>query len=314
MGDPPPGNAREVTHVAGLYGDTAGLMTGVLDFIGEGLDLDEAVQVVAPALRISDLRARMDGLGQRVNWVDMTGAGTNPALIIPVMHAFASSQAAPTARCVVEPGWDTRTAAEQRELIRHEALINLAFAGMPVTVLCPYDTTLREPGILACAERTHPVLIRDGQAGPSSGYSAAAGLPAECDEPLDRPPLDAARLPYRAGLAAVRAFAAEHASAAGLTAGRTGDLVIAVSELAANTFRYTSTGGILTVWAAAGELICQVEDTGHITDPLAGRRRPPPDTGGGNGLRIVHQVCDLVELRTGPDGTIIRVHMGLDSR
>ncbi len=31
------GSTREVTHVAGLYGDTAGLMTGVLGFIGEGL-------------------------------------------------------------------------------------------------------------------------------------------------------------------------------------------------------------------------------------------------------------------------------------
>lgn len=314
MGDPVPGNAREVTHVAGLYGDTAGLMTGVLEFIGEGLDRDEAVQVVAPAPRISDLRERLDGRGQRVSWADMTGAGTNPALIIPAMHAFASTQAAPVARCVVELGWDARTAAEQRELIRHEALINLAFTEIPVTVLCPYDTTRLEPGILAYAERTHPALIRDGETGPSSAYHAAAGLPAECDGPLDQPPPDATRLAYRAELAAVRTFAAACASAAGLMPDRIGDLVIAVSELAANTFRYTSAGGMLTVWTQAGELICQVQDTGHITDPLAGRRRPPPDTGGGQGLWIVHQVCDLVEFRTGPDGTVIRVHMRLGSR
>lgn len=314
MGDPPGESAGEVTHVAGLYGDTAGLLTGVLDFIGEGLDRDEAVQVVAPAPRISDLRDRLDGRGQRVSWADMTGVGTNPALIIPAMHAFASAQAAPVARCVVEPGWDARTAAEQCELLRHEALINLAFTGVPVTVLCPYDTTRLEPGILAYAERTHPALIRDGQAGPSSAYRAAAGLPAECDGPLDPPPPDAVRLAYRAELAAVRSFAAACASAAGLMPDRIGDLVIAVSELAANTFRYTSAGGILTVWAAAGELICQLEDTGHITDPLAGRRRPPPGTGGGQGLWVVHQVCDLVELRTGPDGTVTRVHMRLGSR
>ncbi len=137
----------------------------------------------------------------------MTGAGTNPALIIPAMHAFASAQAAPVARCVVELGWDAQTAAEQRELIRHEALINLAFTEMPVTVLRPYDATRLEPGILAYAERTHPALIRDGETGPSSAYRAAAGLPAECDGPLDQPPPDAARLAYRAELAAVRTFA-----------------------------------------------------------------------------------------------------------
>ena len=313
MGDTAAGSAREVAHVAGLYGDTAELMTGVLGFIGAGLDRDEAVQVVAPAPRISDLRDRLDGRGQRVSWADMTGAGTNPALIIPAMHDFASAQAAPVARCVVEPDWDGRTAAEQRELIRHEALINLAFTEMPVTVLCPYDATRLEPGILAYAERTHPAVIRDGETRPSSAYRAAAGLP-ECDEPLDPPPPDAARLAYRAELAAVRAFAAGCARAAGLMRDRIGDLVLAVGELAANTFRHTSGGGVLTAWTQAGELICQVQDTGHITDPLAGRRRPPPGTDRGEGLWIVHQVCDLAELRTGPDGTVIRVHMRLGSR
>ena len=44
-------------------------------------------------------------------------------------------------------------------------------------------------------------------------------------------------------------------------------------------------------------------------DPLVGRRRPAEATG--LGLWVVHQVCDLVELRTGPAGTTIRTHMRL---
>ena len=312
IGDPVPGGARGATHLAGLYGGSAALVRGVLAFIGEGLDQDEAVQVVAPSPTISDLRDRLDGRGQRVSWAGMTGAGTNPALIIPAMHAFAT-HAAPAARCVVDLGWDARSAAERCELFRHEALVNLAFTGLAVTVLCPYDTALLEPGILASAERTHQSLTRDGETGPSPAYRAAAGLPAECDGPLGAPPPGAARLSYRAELAAVRTFAAARARAAGLLPGQAGDLVIAVSELAANTYRYTSAGGLLTIWAQAGELICQVEDAGHISDPLAGRRRPPPGAGG-HGLPIVHQLCDLVELRTGPDGTVIRMHMRLPAR
>ena len=313
MGDPVPGGARTVIHRAGVYGGTAALVGGVLGFIGEGLDRDEAVQVVAPAARMSDLRDRLDGRGRRVSWEDMTGAGVNPALIIPAMHAFAGTGSAPAARCVVELGWDSRTAPEQCELIRHESLVNLAFTGMAVTVLCPYDATRLDPGILASAERTHPALSRDGVTGPSPAYRAADGLPGECDGPLAPPPPDAARLAYRAELAAVRAFAAARARAAGLQPGRAGDLVIAVSELAGNTYRYTSASGLLTMWTQAGELICQVEDAGHISDPLAGRRRPPPGAGG-HGLRIVHQLCDLVELRTRPGGTVIRMHMRLPSR
>jgi hypothetical protein len=34
--------------------------------------------------------------------------------------------------------------------------------------------------------------------------------------------------------------------------------------------------------------------------------------GGGRGLWVVHQVCDLAQIRSGPAGTTIRVHMRLD--
>ena len=58
-------------------------------------------------------------------------------------------------------------------------------------------------------------------------------------QPLPRPPGRAAALTYRDDLAHVRAFAAAQARRAGLPAGRARDLVIAVSELAANTWRHT---------------------------------------------------------------------------
>jgi hypothetical protein len=82
-----------------------------------------------------------------------------------------------------------------------------------------------------------------------------------------------------------------------------------VSELTANTYRHSSADGLLSIWAAAGEVICQIEDSGHITDPLVGRHHPAPDAGGGHGMWVIHQVCDLVELRTGTAGTVIRLHM-----
>ncbi len=84
-----------------------------------------------------------------------------------------------------------------------------------------------------------------------------------------------------------------------------------MGELAANTFRHTDRGGVLAIWATGDELICQVQDSGHITDPLAGRRRPLADGGGGHGLWLVHQVCDLVEFRSDRGGTTTRMHMRL---
>lgn len=128
------------------------------------------------------------------------------------------------------------------------------------------------------------------------------------------PPADAAVHRYRADLGRVRSFAAGWAARAGLPPHRVGDLVIAVGELAANTLAHTNEPGRLTLWATRGEVICQVDDTGEITDPLAGKRCPDPgDLGGGRGLWVVHQLSDLVEIRSGPAGTTIRVHFQLSA-
>jgi hypothetical protein len=86
---------------------------------------------------------------------------------------------------------------------------------------------------------------------------------------------------------------------------------VAVSELAANTLNHTAAGGTLRCWQARNEVLCQIDDRGWITDPLAGRRLPPVDGQGGMGLWVVNQLCDLVELRTGEHGTVIRLHMRL---
>jgi anti-sigma regulatory factor (Ser/Thr protein kinase) len=44
-----------------------------------------------------------------------------------------------------------------------------------------------------------------------------------------------------------------------------------------------------------------------VADPLAGRLTPAHDQEGGRGLYLVHQLCDLVQLRSSPSGTTVRV-------
>ena len=117
---------------------------------------------------------------------------------------------------------------------------------------------------------------------------------------------------YRTDLSQVRALVLQHAREAGLTEARANDLVLAVSEVAANTLRHTQSEGTLTIWRQAGEVVCEIQDEGTITDPLAGQRRPGPDATGGHGLWLVYQVCDLVELRSDGTGTVIRMHMALE--
>jgi anti-sigma regulatory factor (Ser/Thr protein kinase) len=303
--------APQLEHAAVFYRGTDEYLDAVLGFVAGGMERTEPVFVAVPGPKVGLLREHLAGRAARVSFADMTEMGANPAWIIPQVAAFADAHRGRAIRYVGEPAWETRTAAELCEATRHEALINLAFAGTATSMLCPYDRARLPPGVIDGAERTHPVLITGGRPRPSRSYPGAGLFPAGYDQPLPGPPGGAAALAYREDLAHVRAFAATQARRAGLPADRARDLVIAVSELAANTWRHTDAGGTLHIWAADGEVLCQVHDSGHISDPLAGRRRPIPEAGRGHGLWVVNQLCDLAELRTGSTGTTIRLHIRL---
>jgi anti-sigma regulatory factor (Ser/Thr protein kinase) len=129
--------------------------------------------------------------------------------------------------------------------------------------------------------------------------------------PLPPPPSGAMSYRYTTDLAAVRAVVYRYARQAGLPESRAIDLVLAVSEVAANTVRHAKSPGSLKIWYDTDEIVCQIQDEGVITDPLAGRRRPSLEAMGGHGLWIVNQVCDEVEMRSDDTGTTIRLHMDL---
>jgi len=237
-------------------------------------------------------------------FADMAELGRNPARIIPEVRSFADKHLGRRVRFVGEPVWPGRTPAESCEAARHEALINLAFAGVPATILCPYDASGLAGSVLAGARRTH----REPAASGATALSWRDNLPPACDRPLSPPRPGAEALAYDADLAPVRRLVERHARRAGLGPERTVDLVLAANEVAANTISHTDGGGVIHVWHTGDEVLCQVRDAGQITDPLAGRVRRGPDDRG-HGLWLVNKVCDLVELRTGPGGTTVRMHM-----
>jgi anti-sigma regulatory factor (Ser/Thr protein kinase) len=121
----------------------------------------------------------------------------------------------------------------------------------------------------------------------------------------------AVSLTFTTDLAAVRAVVCRYATEAGLSEIRAIDLMIAVSEVAANTMQHARTTGTLDIWHDSDEIICQVTDTGYIADPLAGARMPRPGAAAGYGLWMVSRVCDRVDLQSDETGTTIRMHMNL---
>jgi hypothetical protein len=61
----------------------------------------------------------------------------------------------------------------------------------------------------------------------------------------------------------------------------------------------------------SGALTCEIRDIGRFNQPLVDRERPNADLAGPRGLWLANQLCDLVQIRTFPNGTAIRLHMWL---
>ena len=308
-----PATAGSFRHVGFFYRAAKEYATTVAAFLGDGVAAGEPTFVAVPEGRLSLIADALGADARRVEFADMTEMGRNPGRIIPRVQAFVDLHAGQHVRYVGEPIWTSRSQAELREATRHEALVNLAFAGVDAEILCPYDTTRLGQAVIAEARQTHPLLLSGGGARTSAEYAGPFGLPSSCGTPLSARPDTAMIHTYRRDLSQVRALVLKSAREAGLPDERAGDLVLAVSEVAANTLRHTPSSGTLAIWHDPHEIVCEIRDDGVITDPLAGRRRPAPNALGGHGLWLVHQVCDLVELRSDNTGTTVRMHMAIRS-
>jgi anti-sigma regulatory factor (Ser/Thr protein kinase) len=244
-----------------------------------------------------------------IDVADMAELGRNPARIAAVLRAFCDANPGRPVRVVTESIWPGRSRGEVCEAVRLEALIEQVLAGLWADVLCPYDAARLPQSVLADARRAHRWQSSGNEAMPNAQYEGSGAIPPWCQVPLPSPPPDAEVVEYRSDLRPVRAMVTTAGERAGLGTARVTDLMIAVSEVAANTLRHTGGGGVALAWRADGEVLCQVTDTGHIADPLAGLHRPPPGEPGGQGLWLVNQVCDLVEVRSTIAGTSVRMHM-----
>jgi anti-sigma regulatory factor (Ser/Thr protein kinase) len=206
-----------------------------------------------------------------------------------------------------------RSPAELAECQIHESLLNLAFAHADhFSLLCLYNSQLLDDELLDQARCCHPRLT-DGVSDRASDDFRWDDACVRFAAPLPEPPDSAETLDFHAyKLRALRAFVTWHASAAGLRGHRLEDLVLAADEIATNSIRYGNGHGTLRLWAEGETVICEARDQGRLGSLLVGRELPPPDQIEGRGLWLANQLCDLVQIRTSPDGTTVRLHVRPD--
>jgi len=303
---------NQFRHEALLYAGEADFLRGTMAFIRRGLVQEEAVLVVESAPKIAALRRELGEDASLVHFADMAQVGANPARIIPAWRDFVSEHGrdGKGLRGIGEPIWAGRTADELVECQRHESLLNVAFAGgRPWQLLCPYDITALPGQIIDEARRSHAYVTERHVDLPSPHYRGADEAAAMFDAPLRPTPADATVLPFGAGdLAKVRSLAGQYAAGAGLSKSRTADFVSAVNEVATNSLRHGGGAGTLFVWDDDGALTCEVRDRGRFDKPLADRERPAGTTAS-RGLWLANQLCDLVQIRSYPTGTVVRLLM-----
>jgi anti-sigma regulatory factor (Ser/Thr protein kinase) len=311
--DNPVAGGSAGSHDGLLYRTSKEYVDGVAAFLQPGLHAREPVFVSVPEQNCELLRTHLPESGAGVEFADMTIVGHNPNLIIPAIQQFLDAHAGRRVTFVGEPIWAGRSPAEICEATRHEAMLNTVFADVAVDILCPYDVAGLAAKTVADAWRTHPVIVDGNARCASAGYGDPASMYAATD-PLQPVAPDAAEvLPIRPGeLPWLRDEVRRHSAAHGLSAERTRDLVLAVNEIAVNTLMHTASPGTLRVWREPNSVTCEIRDSGHIVDPLAGRRRPAIDASRGRGLWMANQLCDLVQIRSGEGGTTVRLHVDLN--
>jgi anti-sigma regulatory factor (Ser/Thr protein kinase) len=302
------GATRGLRHEALLYDGDRELIERATDFVRAGVERQEPVLIVLSAAKLARLRSELNGECSHVQFADMAEIGRNPARIIAAWKAFvAEHRGADQIRGIGEPIHSDRDVHELAECHRHEALLNLALADDPVWLVCPYDTASLDATVIADALRNHPYVTGETSVR-NTGY-APPGV--DFDDPLPALPPPSAELAYEHGtLHAMRRFVAAAALRCGFGEEHVDAIVLAANEVATNSLRHGGGRGTLRVWTHERSIVCELRDAGRIEgQALLGRMRPQAGQAGGHGLWLANQLCDLVQVRSGREGTVVRLHL-----
>jgi anti-sigma regulatory factor (Ser/Thr protein kinase) len=297
------------THDVLLYGTDAEFVDAVVPFIRAGLADGESVATAVTASNTDLLR---DALGTDAPAVAFLGRHefyTRPAGAIAGgqrLLADAAGKGFRKTRMVGEVafGPDRRDPS----WARYESALNQVFTQMPTWFLCPYDARVLAPEVLADARRTHPTELTGRDRTPSAGYLPTEQFLQSAPEPM--PPVSgtpAIAIDIDEVASARRALRAVLVDAGWAGFHRFDDLVLAVSEVVANSIRHGAGRRRLRVWLQGRTATCEVSDEGAgLRDLLAGYRPPGQQQSGGRGLWIVAQLCDALAIERRGAATVVR--------
>ncbi len=300
-------------HDALFFSSPDDLAAATVPFAQEGLAAGDAVVVTASPATADVIRTAVDDDRVRVvPWAEAYARRT-PAAVTGMRRLGdeLTATGAHHVRVVGETDFG-RTERDWLEWQRYEAVVNQALAGWPLWGLCLFDTTRLPEQVLESVARTHPTVVTGRSRTPNPCFVDPAeylrGMPVPV-EPLQ------GSAPRLAVDDVVDPIALRHAVAAELAAVRgprevVEDFLLAVDEMTSNALRHGAPPVGLRLWASADRLVCTVTDSGPgLDDPFAGYGPAHGDdlSRGGMGVWLARQLCDHVDISSGPDGATVRL-------
>ena len=299
-------------HQALLFDSPEQFLAAAVPFITDGVHRGDTVLAVTTSDNTRLLREQLNGAADQVTFLEPAGWFDSPGRTLDAHHRRIDALADDSAflRVIGEPVWAGRDDLETSEWGRYESIVNVALADSRAWVMCGYDSRTLAGAIVEDARRTHPRLAVGTASEISADFTEPASYYASRDTPLVPYPVTGVEwIPIHPDLAPLRQFVAEHAARLGVDADRIDDYVLAVNEIATNVLRHGGGKGEARIWATDRRVVCEITDTGTATGNFLGFLRSDPRSERGHGLWIARQICDLLEMRTGPAGTTVRLHL-----
>ncbi|MCQ0005533.1 sensor histidine kinase [Actinomadura madurae] len=324
MTTPPAGTAASdtFTHLLLPFDGMEQFLGGAVPFLSAGVDAGDRVLAVCGPAREALLR---DALGPAAGGVEFTEAAAwyeHPSRTLSdcLSDACDTARQGRRLRLLGEPVWATRPPLEVVEWQRAEAVLNIAFRGTGAAIMCPYAASL-PASVVAAGRKTHPETVRGARAVANPGFLNPWTFCGQCDdEPLPPPPAGADTLDIdRPDLYWLRAYVADCARQTPLPEEDRQRLLVAVTEIVTNALRHGAPPVVLRLWTDESDgtaaLVCEVTDKGRWA-PGTGYGLVPPApgstaSGGRFGLWAVRLLCSVVQIRTGEDGTAVRLRLTL---
>jgi anti-sigma regulatory factor (Ser/Thr protein kinase) len=292
-------------HSAFVYDAEDDYVDRSVAFIRDGLEAGEGCIVAHSRDWLAIMRDALGPDAERVTFVDVGSTYTRPARAVAAYYGTFLDQLrkAPSVRGVAEfqfgpaPGdWD--------EWMGYEAITNLAYAHLPVWVVCTYNANGLPDRVVDGVWSTHAEVLTDRWLDSEHFEDPRAVVRSVTPEPEPLPDLrsswageDLER--FREQLA--RELVAEKVPEA-----KALDMLVAGTEIAANAVRHGAGIEEVRVGRAHGRFVCEVIDRGRgFDDPVAGYLAPREGTG--TGLWIARQLAWKLESFHSPRGFTVRI-------